>query len=232
MKNPTGKANTRKSRSVEPVGTRSDTGEESSSITVLTSLASTPRPDPPEGKYSPIADAGLAHSQCGERCAVMASSCGDGGGHDLRAACPSPFFAAGCADLLQELSNLQTTVLLNTQRLQWMLPRYSRLKRTVVDVARSAQRSNELLKQLQRRCVAGQSPQSDSVQAGAPASRQSSWPSLLLDPAEKGGSDGVSTTRSLERAPSPGFDLTAGCDTRTSDVFPKRNDMDGRQLSR
>lgn len=180
-----------------------------------------------------VSDCDLAHDRCGERCAVMASSCGDGEGHVLRATCPSPFFAAECADRLHELSDLLAVVLLNTQRLQWMLPRYSRLKRTVVEVARSAQRSNELLKQWRRRCVgAGQPEQIDSAQPVAPASSLSSWPKSVIDPVEDGGFNSVVSEQLLECAPSAGFDLTAGCDTCTSEGFPKRDDMDGRQFSR
>jgi len=134
-------------------------------------------------------DSDLAHSRCGERCAVMSSSCGDGEGYGLRAPSPSPFFAPGCADLLHEFSDLLAVVLRNTQRLQWMLPRYSRMKRTVVEIARGAQRSAELLEQLRPR---GQVPKC------APR----------------------------------GSDLTAQCDTCTSDGFPKRDDIDRCQLSR
>ena len=85
-------------------------------------------------------------------CETLASSCGDGEGHVGETACPSQLPGDGCSDLLHELSNLMTGVLLNAQMLEWKLPPYSHLKRPVREVARSAQRSSELMKRLLSRC--------------------------------------------------------------------------------
>src|ERR1700757_3968564 len=85
-------------------------------------------------------------------CEAMASSCGDSEGHAGETACPSQLPGDGCSDLLHELSNLMTGVLLNAQMLEWKLPPYSHLKRPVREVARSAQRSGELMKRLLSRC--------------------------------------------------------------------------------
>jgi hypothetical protein len=82
----------------------------------------------------------------------MGSSCGDSEGRAGETVCPSQLPGGGCPELLHELSNLMTGVLLNAQMLEWKLPPYSHLKRPVREVARNAQRSSELMKALLRRC--------------------------------------------------------------------------------
>ena len=180
---------------------------------------------------SDVGDSDLAHSRCGERCAVMSSSCGDGEGYGLRAPSPSPFFAPGCADLLHEFSDLLAVVLRNAQRLQWMLPRYSRMKRTVVEIARGAQRSAELLEQLRRRGVVAAEAETNSTQAVAAAACRPAWPGSVQDTGEDDDFDDVARGQVPKCAPR-GSDLTAQCDTCTSDGFPKRDDIDRCQLSR
>ena len=62
---------------------------------------------------------------------------------------PSP--SAGCshcANILHELANTITAVLMNAQVMEWRLPPYSRLKRPVREMERQAQRSSALLKRL------------------------------------------------------------------------------------
>jgi len=55
------------------------------------------------------------------------------------------------AELLHELNNVFVSVLLNTQMMEWKLPSYSRLKRNLHEVQRSAQRGGELAKRLLNR---------------------------------------------------------------------------------
>jgi hypothetical protein len=63
----------------------------------------------------------------------------------------SPLPCNSCSELLHQLSNSMTAVLMNAQVVGWKLPPYSHLKRPVRELERNAQRSGELLKQLIRR---------------------------------------------------------------------------------
>ena len=94
----------------------------------------------------------------------VTSSCGDGEGHASDTACPSPRLAEECSQLLHELSNLMSGVLLNAQMLEWKLPPYSHLKRPIREVARNAQRAAELMRRLQQRWSEAEGPaQSDDL---------------------------------------------------------------------
>ncbi len=169
--------------------------------------------------YLPGDDCGSDPVEFPGPCEAMASSCGDSEGHVSGMACPSQLPLEGCADLLHELSNLITGVLLNAQMLEWKLPPYSHLKRPVREVARNAQRGSELMKRLQRRCAdAGQRAQAsgESQAAGAGHGTKLSWPGT--GPASTA-DDGVEGA-----LPQQVFDLTRSCDPRTGDVFPKRDD--------
>lgn len=86
----------------------------------------------------------------------MSSSCGDYEGHAREKACPSDLSCSGCAEVVHELANLMTAVLVNAQVLGWKLPPYSHLKRPVREVERNAQRGGELLKRLMVRCTGDQ----------------------------------------------------------------------------
>jgi hypothetical protein len=57
-------------------------------------------------------------------------------------------FSDDRADLAHELANTITAVLINVQVLKWKLPRYSRLKRSLREIERNAQRGAELMKRL------------------------------------------------------------------------------------
>jgi hypothetical protein len=56
-----------------------------------------------------------------------------------------------CEELLHQLANVMTGVLMNAQVLEWKLPPYSHLKRSVRELERNAQRGSEMLKRLTRR---------------------------------------------------------------------------------
>ncbi len=86
----------------------------------------------------------------------VTSSCGDSEGRVSETASPSPRPADDCSQLVHELSNLMSGVLLNAQMLEWKLPPYSHLKRPIREVARNAQRAAELMKRLQRRWSEGE----------------------------------------------------------------------------
>ena len=60
-------------------------------------------------------------------------------------------FDVDFADLLHQLANTTTGVLLNAQVLEWKLPAYSHLKRPLREIERNAQRGGELMKSLLRR---------------------------------------------------------------------------------
>ena len=68
--------------------------------------------------------------------------CDPGSPHSSRA------FRGECTDLVHELANTTTAVLINAQLLGWKLPPYSRLKRPVREIERNAQRGSELIKRL------------------------------------------------------------------------------------
>ncbi len=57
-------------------------------------------------------------------------------------------FSIDCVDLIHELANTTTVVLVNVQVLAWKLPAYSRLKRPLHEIERNAQRGGELMKRL------------------------------------------------------------------------------------
>jgi hypothetical protein len=118
-----------------------------------------------------------------------------------------------CEDLLHELSSVVTGVLMNAQVLEWKLPPYSHLKRSVREVERNAQRGGELLKRLMRRLarVEAKSESADTPGGEIEAIR-TPIPGEL--------------TWKRTGAASP--DLTCDCDPRTSGVFPKRDDGNRR----
>jgi hypothetical protein len=86
-----------------------------------------------------------------EACEATVSSCDEDGGRDVKAPRSSPLRCSDCGDLMHELSNVMTGVVVNAQLLDWRLPPYSRLKRPVHEIERNAQRAHELLKSLLRR---------------------------------------------------------------------------------
>jgi hypothetical protein len=61
---------------------------------------------------------------------------------------PSPLAAEYCLELLQDLNNTFAVVVMNAQVLDGKLPNYSRSKRYIHEIERSAQRGAALLKRL------------------------------------------------------------------------------------
>jgi hypothetical protein len=79
------------------------------------------------------------------------SSCGDDKGRVAETARPLRLQCHDCEELLHQLSNVITPILMHAQILEWKLPPYSHLKRSVRELERNARRGSELLKSLVRR---------------------------------------------------------------------------------
>jgi hypothetical protein len=62
---------------------------------------------------------------------------------------------ADCAEILHGLNNVLASMLLNAQVMEWKMPSYSRGKRYLHEIERSAQRGGELLKRLLERLETG-----------------------------------------------------------------------------
>jgi len=166
--------------------------------------------------HHPANDYGVSMSDSSGPSEAKSSSCGDREGRVSDMARPLPG-AEGPPELLHELSNLMTTVLLNAQMLEWKLPPYSHLKRPVHEVARNAQRATELMRRLQQRCAqAGSLLQDQDASSSATASQSAQWPS------SQSRSLGTALESGDARTPGHRCDLTSECDPRTSDLFPKK----------
>jgi hypothetical protein len=99
---------------------------------------------------------GAMAQPCNEIEALASSSCGDGKGCVPEIAHPLRLQCGDCAQLLHQLSNVITPILMHAQMLEWKLPPYSHLKRTVRELERNARRAGELLKALTRRAGDGE----------------------------------------------------------------------------
>lgn len=105
----------------------------------------------------------------GEQFDAMASSCSDAKGRVPEMARPLRLQCSDCEELLHELSNIVTGVVMHAQMLEWKLPPYSHLKRSVREIGRNAQRGSELLKRIVRRLDNGEAmtgPQDIAVACG------------------------------------------------------------------
>ncbi len=173
-----------------------------------------PEPHSPDGY-------GVCLSESSGLCQVKSSSCGDGEGCVSDMARPSPD-AEGPAELLHELANLMTTVLLNAQMLEWKLPPYSHLKRPVREVARNAQRATELMRRLQQHTAhaSGAARSTDPLPTAITEDRPAWSSSLAAAP-------NAALEAAAEKTAGHIRKLTARCDPRTSNIFPKRDDSGG-----
>ncbi len=173
------------------IGSAFDAGSPASQLAKALFCPANPAPgaSPPPGD-----DFDLNLDGSTEICDAMPSSRGDSEGHVSDKACPSQRSSNDCTDIVHQLSNLMTAVLMNAQLLEWKLPPYSHLKRPVHELTRNAQRSSQLLKRLVQRCEA----------------------LAAITSAEDGSNRHSVSELSLH--------LTGGCDRCTSSVFPKRDD--------
>lgn len=87
--------------------------------------------------------------------AMASSSCGDSKGRVPEMARPLRLQCRDCEELLHQLANVITPILMHAQMLEWKLPPYSHLKRSVRELERNARRGSELLKSLMRRAGDG-----------------------------------------------------------------------------
>jgi hypothetical protein len=134
---------------------------------------------------------------------AVASSCGDQSGRVARAARPFFLQCSDCEEILHDLANVVTGVLMNAQVLEWKLPPYSHLKRSVRELERNAQRGGELLKRLQRRLAKAGVQGHEAVEPEPAFAAKGYSPQRVdLEPAE----------------------LTGDCEPCTSGFFPKRDD--------
>ena len=171
----------------------------------------------------PVNDYGVRMSESSGPSEATSSSCGDGEGRVSDTARPSPG-AEGPAELLHELSNLMTSVLLHAQMLEWKLPPYSHLKRPVREVARSAQRATELMRRLQQHTA----QTTRSALMDPPPAALAQDPPAWSSSASTSSGSAVSMEDARLQIRGQFRNLTSECDTRTSDGFPKRDDSDGR----
>ena len=149
---------------------------------------------------------------------------------------PSRAFSGDCADLVHELANTTTAVLMNAQVLAWKLPPYSHLKRPLREIERNAQRGGELMKRLLSRLA----PAKDTDTDIQDTTGQVGEDSLCVQDPRWGLSDTVTAQEPgvnfrnaenlpprMSSRPAPGFssasdvELTSPCDGCTS-TFPKK----------
>jgi hypothetical protein len=69
-----------------------------------------------------------------------------------------------CRDILHGLNNALVSILLNAQVIEWKLPSYSRLRRNVHEVERSAQRGGLLVQRLRDWLEMGDAGDSSQVE--------------------------------------------------------------------
>ncbi len=156
---------------------------------------------------------GLKPSEAGRQREAMGSSCGDSKGRVPEMARPLRLQCSDCEELLHELSNVVTGVLMNAQVLEWKLPPYSHLKRSIREVERNAQRGSELLKRLMRRLARVEAKSEGEGMSGEEIEAVQTC---------------VSSELTRKRIGETSADLTGDCDPRTSGVFPKRDDGNKR----
>jgi hypothetical protein len=128
----------------------------------LRKIASAPGLMAPAGS-NPIANARQAQAEAKQStCPPIASDDGTsdissvGQGREERdpgLSCSSRAFEVEFADLLHQLANTTTGVLIHAQMLGLKLPPYSHLRRPLREIERNAQRGGELMKSLLRRLM-------------------------------------------------------------------------------
>ena len=136
-------------------------------------------------------------------------------------------FSGDCADLVHELANTTTVVLMNAQVLAWKLPPYSRLKRPLREIERNAQRGGELMKRLLSRLAADTTEPASEPRPCEDASRLGSTNTVTAQEPGVDSGNAVNLPPRMNSRPAPVFssgpegELTARCDACTS-TFPKK----------
>jgi len=80
-----------------------------------------------------------------------------------------------CRDILHGLNNALVSILLNAQVIGWKLPSYSRLKRSVHEVERSAQRGGLLVQRLRNWLETGAAGDSSQVERESQYTAVDTW---------------------------------------------------------
>jgi hypothetical protein len=139
-----------------------------------------------------------------------------------------------CAEVLHQISNIITAVLMNARTLGWKLPPYSHMKRPVHELERNAQRGAELLNGLMRRRGDLESEADGAADWRSEVVMDGASLAVPLQEANQAMQRRASVTSLSPVAPAPGFwpqhspDLTVQCDPCTSGVFPKGDDGEER----
>jgi hypothetical protein len=155
----------------------------------------------------------------------LVSSAGQGREErDATDACSLRAFGGDCGELIHEMANTNTAVLMNARALGWKLPPYSRLKRPLLEIERNAQRGGELMKQLLRRLGTARMKQANPVEPCVQGGRWGLSEATQEPQIASGNAENLPPRRDT---PAPGFlsaaevELTSRCDVCTS-TFPKK----------
>jgi hypothetical protein len=184
-------------------------------------------------KHLPIA--------CHEETSEMSSAEQGREERDTGDPCSSRVFNGECADLVHELANTTTAVLMSAQVLGWKLPPYSHLKRPLREIERNAQRGGELMRRLLSRLALAENAKDTEDPKGTKdttgqvsedsSCRQGPWLGLCDTVTAQGPGVDFGNAENLPprmtARPAPGFslaaevELTSPCDACTS-RFPKK----------
>jgi hypothetical protein len=152
---------------------------------------------------------------------AMVSSCSEAEERVATRARSSQLSCDQCWELLHQLSNTMTGVLMNAQVLGWKLPPYSHLKRPLRELERNAQRVGELLRRLMQRS----GEESADTRRDDHATQTASVVTVQEPSGPARRSENLSPL-----SPAPGFlpasllHVTGECDRCTSSHFPKGDD--------
>jgi hypothetical protein len=165
---------------------------------------------------------------------VMFSSCGTATEcvrqrpHSFRLHCSE------CAEVLHQISNVMTAVLMNARILGWKLPSYSHLKRPLHELERNSQRGAELLNGLMRRLSDSDSKAEGATEWCSEAVLDSALLTVSVQEPNRATERRPGLPSCLSLPSAPGFlpqhspDLTVQCDPCTSGIFPKGDDGEER----
>ncbi len=145
---------------------------------------------------------------------------------------PSRAFSGDCADLVHELANTTTVVLMNAQVLAWKLPPYSRLKRPLREIERNAQRGGELMKQLLSRLAADTTEPASEPRPCGDASRLGSTNTVTAQEPGIDSGNAVNLPPRMNSHPAPVFSSGPQANSQPDVMpalarFPKRDDGNG-----
>jgi hypothetical protein len=136
-------------------------------------------------------------------------------------------FNGECSELVHELANTTTAVLMNAQLLGWRLPPYSHLKRPLREIERNAQRGAALMKCLLHRLGTEGTEQANGPRRWMQQGELRSVDSVTAQGPRVDSGSAENPPPPAKAPPAPVFfstpeaELTSSCDACTS-VFPKK----------